>query len=213
MQLFSAVILENFGELSRGNRAAVPLDILDEFVTTWGFLDPKATGKISLEDLPLLLINVGTPLGVRNKLTPSQNLRDGDDIELVRLRRHTACTSSVLQVIKDLSIPIRRGKYITYRDTFVACAKRVLINAEDNVKEEEEQPLDSTTVAGASTADKLEKVLDMKGRPYTAADEYAARSVQNAYRDYREIRVQVRKGVHLTLDIPLEGDSRQIIDY
>ena len=25
--------------------------------------------------------------------------------------------------------------------------------------------------------------------------------------------VQVRKGVHLTLDIPLEGDSRQIIDY
>ena len=48
----------------------------------------------------------------------------------------------------------------------------------DNVKEEEEQPLDSDKLAEVSTAEKLEKVLDMKGRPYTAADEYAARFIQ-----------------------------------
>jgi hypothetical protein len=35
---------------------------------------------------------------VFQRLTPFQILRDGDDIELIRLRRHTACTSSVLQV-------------------------------------------------------------------------------------------------------------------
>jgi hypothetical protein len=48
----------------------------------------------------------------------------------------------------------------------------------DNVKEEEEQPLDSDKIPETSTAEKLEKVLDMKGRPYTAADEYAARLIQ-----------------------------------
>ena len=52
------------------------------------------------------------------------------------------------------------------------------IQDKENVKEEEEQPPNSDTNAGTSTAEKLEKVLDMKGRPYTAADEYAARCKQ-----------------------------------
>jgi hypothetical protein len=43
------------------------------------------------------------------------------------------------------------------------------------IVKEEEQPLDNDAVAGTSTTEKFDKVLDMKGRPYTAADEYAAR--------------------------------------
>uniref|UniRef100_A0A7S0MY56 Ion transport domain-containing protein n=1 Tax=Cryptomonas curvata TaxID=233186 RepID=A0A7S0MY56_9CRYP len=204
MQLFSAVILENFSELSRGNRAAVPLDVLDEFVNTWAYLDPTAKGTISLLDLPILLVNVGTPLGVRNRLFPIKILNTGDGVETLRLRRQAACTTSALQVIKDLNIPIRRGKNITYRDTFIACAKRVLINAEDDLNDDERNEV---------ATENMEKVVDLRGRPYTAADEYAARSVQLAYREYREVRLQVRKAVHITMEIPLDGDPHQVNDY
>ncbi len=50
---------------------------------------------------------------------------------------------------------------------------------QDNIKDEEEQSLDSDAIAGLNSAQRLEKVLDMKGRPYTAADEYAARFAQS----------------------------------
>ena len=90
------------------------------------------------------------------------------------------------------------------------------------MKDEEEE---SSLVEKADSVvhEKLEKVFDMKGRPYTAADYYAARlvdtsffalqlygfqawlncgllcrCVQTAYREYREIRVQV-------IDPPLDG--------
>jgi len=42
MQLFSAVIVENFAELSRGDRSNVPHWLMKEFVSVWERLDPTA---------------------------------------------------------------------------------------------------------------------------------------------------------------------------
>jgi len=239
MQLFSAVILENFAELSRGDRSNVPLRVMNEFVSVWESLDPKATGKIHVADLALLLINVSTPLGVKTRMAPTVCVTAFGELEHLRRRRQAASISSVLKVIRDLDIRIRRGNMISYGDTFIACAKRVMMVSSKTVEEDLGlfQCADDEAEAAAAAAAQIFSrppsvasvasmrrksrpqaapqpfVIDWKGRPYTAADEYAARSVQEAYREYREIRLQVRKGVNMTFEIPLDCEIADIIAY
>jgi len=113
MQLFTAVILENFHELAKGEASVVPIEKLNEFVDTWAVFDPDARHEIPVVMLPDLVQKLSPPLGVNTKAASRCNL---------------------MQVIKDLAIPIRGGK-VTYHETFVSCVKRVL---DADVGEEEE---------------------------------------------------------------------------
>ncbi|EKX46067.1 hypothetical protein GUITHDRAFT_55688, partial [Guillardia theta CCMP2712] len=63
MQLFTAVILENFHELAHADSATLPLDKLNEFVDAWTELDPDATQKISIASLSTLITRLSPPLG------------------------------------------------------------------------------------------------------------------------------------------------------
>jgi hypothetical protein len=105
MQLFTAVILENFDELQRQDKAVLPRSHLDQFVEIWTQLDPEAHENISALQLPALIINLAPPLGVKTESTSRVSL---------------------LRVIKDLNIPILPGNRISYNATFKACVRRVL---------------------------------------------------------------------------------------
>ncbi len=48
MQLFTAVILENFHDLAKGELSALPMNKLSEFVEVWTELDPHALQKIGM---------------------------------------------------------------------------------------------------------------------------------------------------------------------
>jgi len=55
-----------------------------------------------------------------------------------------------------------------------------------------------------------ESAMQFRGRCVTAAEDYAARSVQNAYREYREKRLQVIKAARRTTNIPLEHEQETV---
>lgn len=151
MQLFTAVILENFSEMAHDDTAAgrtLSTEALNQFVEAWTDLDPDGREELPVDKLPELLTRLPPPLGVKEK---------------------SQVRTSMLQLMKDLAIPIRND-HIRYKDTFKACVKRVLL-------------LEGTK----PFAD---------GRRYiTCAEEFAARSVQNAFRDWRETKLQVRKAM------------------
>lgn len=200
MQLFTAVIIENFHELAKGEAFVLPMHKLSEFVDTWTELDPNASQKIDVGKIPLLIQKLPPPLGLAGK---------------------NATSATMMQVIKDLAIPIRDGS-VTYKETFVACVKRVMeqeYEEDDEVAEEEEfsqgASRNGTTSHGGASARIVglddESIPPMfRGRRVTAAEDFAARSVQQGYRDWREKRLQVFKGVHKTVELPLNGNAKDI---
>jgi len=197
MQLFTAVILENFDELQQADKAALPRYKLDEFVDAWTELDPEAEQKISTSQLEELVIALPPPLGVKleNGAPPAG--------------AHSKV--SLLRVIKDLEIPILPGAKISYQDTFKACVRRVLADA-DEVQDENLN--DDGGGTGEEFADDEDSgIAYFRGRPPTAAEDYAARSVQQAYREFREKRLQVLKGVRRTTFIHLNTDPSDINTY
>jgi len=194
MQLFTAVILENFHELAKGEASVVPIEKLNEFVDTWTYFDPDACHEIDVVLLPELVQKLTPPLGVKTKTVSRCNL---------------------MQVIKDLAIPIRGGK-VTYQETFMCCVKRVL-DADVEEEEPEEEVVKSasmerlrqTAPEGSRMFRKSSNVEDpiFRGRRMTAAEDFAARSVQKAYKDWREKRIQLHKGVNRTNMIPLFANN------
>lgn len=86
----------------------------------------------------------------------------------------------------------------SYKDTFKACVRRVLADT-DEIKDDKnlEEEEDGGGAAAGEGADDAGVAL-FQGRPPTAAEDYAARSVQQAYREFREKRLQVIKGIRRT---------------
>ena len=89
MQLFTAIIIENFSEVVTGGASIVSKDQLNEFVDQWSDLDQDCLGCISYHSLPELIRRVPPPIGLRGK---------------------NITASMMMNVLKDLHIPIRNGK-------------------------------------------------------------------------------------------------------
>mmetsp|Transcript_8879 Transcript_8879/g.23151 ORF Transcript_8879/g.23151 Transcript_8879/m.23151 type:complete len:1940 (-) Transcript_8879:70-5889(-) len=172
MQLFTAVIIENFDDVSKEDSSFMPVDRLNEFVDVWTELDPEAKQRIPSSSLPLLIMKLKPPLGIN---APGNG------------------RSNLLQVIKDLAIPIR-GESVMYRDTFLACVKRVMAHDTEDDEDDEPEELDKT-------------ITGFNGQAVTIAEDFAARLVQRAYRDWREKRMQVQKGTGMTKSIPLSMEN------
>ncbi|EKX44430.1 hypothetical protein GUITHDRAFT_72189, partial [Guillardia theta CCMP2712] len=67
VQLFTAVIIENFAELSKEESSVLPMDKLQEFVEVWMELDPGAKGRISVTLVPELIKKLSPPLGLKRE--------------------------------------------------------------------------------------------------------------------------------------------------
>jgi hypothetical protein len=238
-----AIILENFDELVRADKAVLPRDKLNEFVDAWTDLDPDAHGKISTVHMEDLIRALPPPLGVKDPAI-------------------TVTRVSLLRVIKDLDIPIDGGT-ISYQDTFRACLLRVLSDTDDyedevDITHEREIGREGEEVEAVAGSENIfsglykrfsswmilvsalvpytvgtplnpalknpqrcagvgkyfDAAASITDRPATTAEDYAARSVQLAYREFREKKLQVYKGMRRTtlieLDIDLvPGISRQ----
>jgi hypothetical protein len=119
MQLFTGVIIENFVEVTKGSTSMLDRELMNQFVDAWCTLDKHCFGCIRHEQLIDLIQMVEPPVGLKGKLVSN---------------------SMLMNVLKDLHIPIRNGK-IHYYETFEACIKRVvaLPNEEDEDPEEREQ--------------------------------------------------------------------------
>jgi hypothetical protein len=63
INLFIAVILENFGDLVTEGEADITEEHFDEFSRAWAAYDPAATHYIEIEDVPRLLRSIAPPLG------------------------------------------------------------------------------------------------------------------------------------------------------
>jgi hypothetical protein len=214
MQLFTAVILENFHELAAGDaNSTVPAEKLQEFVFVWNKLDPEAEERIDVEQLGELISQLPPPLGLKGKLVTR---------------------NALMQVIKDLQIPIH-GNKIRYNETFVAFVRRCLTG---DMQDEDDDIVDDVsraesevihvdgTFRGVPHSSHLAPLFDRivvtplnlareirsaehyswcAGRRITAAEDFAARAVQKAYRDWREQKIQVHKGTAWTTKLPLHG--------
>jgi len=226
MQLFTAVILENFHELAQGDLSSMSVDKLGEFVDVWTTLDPDAMERISVDKLPDLIKELSPPLGLKNKLVTA---------------------NSLMQVIKDLAIPIRgraEDAHVTYQETFMACVKRVLAHEiEDDDNDFDHHPIvrgggggseEGSEAQGSAHAtinlasnsmlpdpngpldhplgeEYTPRLPMFRGRRITAAEDFAARAVQKAYREWREKKIQVMKAINRTKHIPVNAREHDLV--
>eukprot|EP00961_Rhodomonas_salina_P015884 213381-Rhodomonas_salina.2 len=156
--------------------------------------------------LPDLIKELSPPLGVKSKLVS---------------------TSDLLQVIKDLAIPIGRAKggdfasvgakgfeegVVRYRDTFLACAKRVMLKDDDEPMVQLPEDEDGGALFHSMQFQQFSN-KQIHGRFATVAEDYAARLVQRAYHEWRERKIQAKKAVNITRHIPMHGSCEAVISW
>ena len=247
MQLVAAVVLENFNDLVRGEKALISKEHLDEFVDAWNRFDPDAQGYMLARDVPKLICALKPPLGVMEE----------NHLESVTY-------SKCLLIAKDLDIPVR-GITVRYTETILGLVRRAQIatlsqeeeimiidsdsdsdssqegasnmRSSPGTNQQENEHVDDAyaegTEAGPShqrfreeaphhrhehapkslrknkltktsatitklTVTKLArnqtKSVIFRGRRATIAEDFAARLLQGAYREWREHKVQLHKG-------------------
>jgi hypothetical protein len=66
VNLFIAIILDNFSEQCSMSESKVTAEILEDFDEVWASFDSKGTGKISEIRLPDMLLKIEYPLGLKN---------------------------------------------------------------------------------------------------------------------------------------------------
>jgi hypothetical protein len=182
VNLFIAIILDNFSEQCSMSESKVTAEILEDFDEVWATFDSKGTGKISEIRLPDMLLKIEYPLGLKN--VPVEHLHGKS------LRKYRN------QMIQKLEISAVDG-FIT----FVQTKKALTAAAMDDV----EWDTDAANSRMMKNLDKQAKAVDAKivkaartstmgstrrlinGEPvgfYNVAHISAAKSIQSALRGY-----------------------------
>lgn len=219
MQLITAVILENFTDIVKDDESVISTEALNLFVDKWNLFDPDAEGVISTLDLPKLLCELKPPLGVKSDHFSSIKLlavikdlaipvRGGDSVRY-----------------KDTFLALVRRAQAQFpeedEDIFESSSSESEVSDNDNddpyamdgeAQRSARHRNDSPPPSGRSRHggehvgdDETQEEEDQKifrGRRATIAEDYAARLLQGAYKEWRENRIQVQKGRITTL-IPL----------
>jgi len=77
LNLFISVMLENFSEMESGEKSTSnpvkPADF-EKFISTWSKYDPDATGRIPVEVLQSLLLDMPPPLGLGHLADPGEHM-------------------------------------------------------------------------------------------------------------------------------------------
>jgi len=139
VNLFIAIILDNFSEQCSMSESKVTAEILQDFDDVWATFDSKGTGKILEIDLPKMLLKIEYPLGLCN--VPVEHLH-GKSLRKFRN-----------QMIQKLEISAV-GDYIT----FVQTKKALTAAAMDDV----EWDADATNSIMMKNLDKQAKAVDAK---------------------------------------------------
>lgn len=220
MQLITAVILENFLDMIRDDAAIISKPARDDFVEKWGRFDPDATGTMFTVDLPKLLCELNPPLGVKSESISSIKvlavIKDlaipvrGDKVRykdtfLALVRRAQAYFPEEGEEEDDIfadseeedkeesdeldpyeteskSTPSRRKR------TQSPSPQHLGVDEADTGEGDETKKVEKT----AGEADDEEAKM-FRGRRATIAEDYAARLLQVAYKQWNENRLQVHK--------------------
>eukprot|EP00960_Hanusia_phi_P041823 755164-Hanusia_phi.AAC.5 len=163
-------------------------------------LDPGATGRISVTLVPELIRSLSPPLGLRKEHVTEPML-----IKVTGVGARAEEGNPAVQIIKDLHIPVH-GEHVRYYHTFAACVKRVL--SEGDLGEEDEFEKEMNDEANDKSATGLDSKYNRRQeegpirepetetqhdnrRTATAAEDYASRCLQRAYREWKERSLQV----------------------
>eukprot|EP00347_Sterkiella_histriomuscorum_P005312 403357086 len=63
LNLFIAIILQGFEDMNQKEMILIKEDQLEQFRNAWAIYDPNGTGFIGIQELPMLLFDLGSPLG------------------------------------------------------------------------------------------------------------------------------------------------------
>ena len=168
LNLVIAIILENFETSSAKEEYPIKPNDFDHFAAIWSRFDPYATQYIPAQSLEEILYLVGPPLG----LGP------------------TAKQITMVRFIKSLNIPLAPGNRLHFAVTLFALSQQVAgVDLPDGVVQANiERVVRRLFPRSLITA----KDLDANGEPlsginpqYGLAEEYAARWVQKAFRNWR----------------------------
>uniref|UniRef100_A0A7S3DJI7 Calcium-channel protein CCH1 n=1 Tax=Palpitomonas bilix TaxID=652834 RepID=A0A7S3DJI7_9EUKA len=181
LNLFIAVILDNFSEAVKNDNAALPKDNLQSFAEAWAEFDHNANRLISREHLFDLLRRLEPPLGLGIAATRAE----------------------VLRVLATLNIPDRNGE-VQYMDTFHELARRVGgvdLPTTFSVKDELEAALQrKKTVSKMPTTDSLASYVPV-GEALAATVVQAAFRAFQARRDARRLRRDAKAAKEADLSV------------
>jgi len=185
VNLFIAIILDNFSEQCSMSESKVTAEILEDFNEVWAEFDPTGNGKIPEIRLPDMLLKIEYPLGLRN--VPVEHLH-GKSLRKFRN-----------QMIQKLDISSVDG-YIT----FVQTRKALTAAAMDDVVWDEEakdsmmmrkldkqaKAVDAKLVKGSSLKGGSSRNINGKRELYNVAQINACKIIQASMRGYMN-----RKGI------------------
>ena len=161
LQIFVAVILEGFADVTSDEDARLDKQQLERFSVVWTQLDPHATMFITTERLVLFLRLLPAPLGF------------GDG--------HEAKEEEVVGCIREMDIPTYAGNLVHFSDVAIATAKRVLAQSEEDLELMELPP-------GHSVTQRWETLRGASGVQRTShgiAHIYAARAIWDTFRTFK----------------------------
>jgi len=179
VNLFIAIILDNFSEQCSMSESKVTAEILEDFDDVWMEFDKKGLGKISEIRLPDMLLKIEYPLGLKN--VPVEHLH-GKSLRKFRN-----------QMIQKLDIAAVNGfieRVQTKRALTAAAMDDVewdedakdsvmMKRLERKVKAVDDRVTKSVSMIGGST-----RRLNGKDVPYTVAHITAAKSIQSSIRGH-----------------------------
>lgn len=143
MNLFVAVILDNFEDQMRFEDSAINSSDLRHFIEIWQEFDPKATYVIKTKYLKNLLQRLGLPLGLNKDCTRAELIRK----------------------LVSLDIPEHQGE-IHFIETLIPLARRVY---SVNLPEKESKKLDRALMKKFSSLKRMKSTLGYTTGEYFAA--------------------------------------------
>jgi len=225
MQLITAVILENFDDMAKDDVAIISKESLDDFVDKWNMFDPDAHSYIRTTDIPKLICELMPPLGVKARtISGPKVLAVIKDLAIpVRMIPRPDDTGTIDTVrYKDTFLALVRRAQAQFPeegeeedDIFQSD-----VSEDDEVEEEDDPYAEDGLISSARSKSSVrtprsnkdehagapvEERLFRDRRP-TIAEDYAARILQSAYKEWRESRVQVHKVRSVEMLIPLALD-------
>ncbi|XP_021360506.1 sodium channel protein 1 brain-like isoform X2 [Mizuhopecten yessoensis] len=179
INMYIAVILENFNQAHEQEEVGVTEDDFDEFYVVWEKFDPLATQYIKYEQLSTFVADLDPPLGI-----PKPN-----EIALV------AC-----------DLPIMEGDKIHCLDVLIALVKNVLGRVEETEEFKElraqmEEKFEETFPTRVNNG-KMSSTMQKK------KEDVAAKTLQRAWRSFKTQK-QLRNITKLAMDKSKDDDDKK----
>ena len=119
LNLFIAVVLEGFSQVSSQHTGFINSEHFDDFLDKWKFYDKEASGWIKLEDLVFLVFECSKPLGKKAEFDQNEEFRSMPMVSEVINQNIRTITQNdknmvvrfkrALGIIEKMRIPVYRN--------------------------------------------------------------------------------------------------------